>query len=203
MHADTREPDISAALVPHLGALSDEAKVGWRPQIRCKTLREEIFGNAKIAEDLRRDVLTFFHASSAQPDPEIASVRRFRYLLTQDIAVVQRRCGLVSHVHQIADLIAKGCDSADPLRWPLEDLRFTLGMRRDVKACPEWVNDLDAAVANSGAACLSAWLNDLPDTITSVLAIAAGPLGDSLRLRVEAPEQVQICDACLARVEDG
>jgi hypothetical protein len=201
MAADTGFDKFVSTLIPNLGAITDDAKADWRPEIHDDRLRKSLFANDHIADDLRQNLLGFHCGPFSDAEHDADATRLFQFLTSQEIDLVERRCGLVHHVHQIADLIATGQLNPAVSGWPIEDLRFALGLRGEIKHHPPKADDLQASVRRSGAACLSAWLNALPEPITRLLAILDAPLGASFRLANRTSGIASVCQLCLSRME--
>lgn len=201
MSADMSKQPIARTCVPDISCVSEAAKIAWRPELHDRSLRDAMFANPAMQDPIWNDLLQFHGIDADLAFSDDDASRRLEKMIDFGPERVALRCGLAVHGAQLAHLIATDGLQVVKADWPLEDVRAALQLRRLTSVNMSEASDLRHAVAESGSACLSSWLNALPTGIAAVLRICEGPLGAAYREGQGDPVLAEVCDVCLDTFE--
>jgi hypothetical protein len=114
-----------------------------------------------------------------------------------DLGLLTRRTGLAWHADQFLSpetvgRVLKSCPEIT-----IDDIRFALRLQWNGSNTFERTENLADEISRNGRACISAWLNQLPDQLVGMLRVLNHPIGDVCRDGVRSMTRARIFGECL------
>ena len=194
--------EVIRSVLPDVSAVSAKVQDAWRPEIKDPNLRSELLNSVDLSDGILADILRTNGFEATDDEPSLIDPKTLSYFMVCDLERLMRRAGLVTHGHQLAQLVcSKTVDGAKILQ-DFDDLRFALSLRD--KSIGDEVDPAHfaEAVETSGTLCFAAWLGDLPSDVQSAIALSQRSEPALSTSYVRSAAHADIFETCLLRMRD-